>query len=116
MQAVTITQISPEELENRIENSVERVFSRLFQNQLNPPQKQKIPLNADDASIKLGIKKPTLYTKTSKGEIPFCKALGSKRLMFFEEDLIKYLESGRKKANFEVRAEADRYLSKRGRV
>lgn len=40
---------------------------------------------------------PTIYSKVSKGELPVCKAPGSKRLFFFEHDLISYLKSGRKK-------------------
>ncbi|HET8803634.1 MAG TPA: helix-turn-helix domain-containing protein [Aequorivita sp.] len=61
----------------------------------------------------LGITPPTIYTKVSKGELPFCKAPGSKRLFFYENDLNNYLKSGRKKSNAEIIAEANTYLSNR---
>jgi excisionase family DNA binding protein len=58
----------------------------------------------------LGITVPTVYSKKSKGELPACKAPGSKRLFFFKSDLIAYLKQGRQKTNAEIEAKAETYL------
>jgi len=70
-------------------------------------------LNVQETAEFLGISEPTVYSKTSRGELPACKAPGSKRLFFFEDDLIAYLKSGRKKTYAEVEAEAQNYLTKK---
>ncbi len=64
-----------------------------------------------DATTFLGIAKPTIYAKTSKGEIPHFKRAG--RLYFRESELIQWIEDGRK-ATVEDEANAmDNYLSKK---
>lgn len=67
----------------------------------------------DDAVLFLGIAKPTIYAKTSKGEIPHFKRAG--RLYFRESELIQWIEEGRQQT---VKGEAeamDDYLSKKKR-
>ncbi len=57
----------------------------------------------------LGIAKPTIYAKTSKGEIPHFKRAG--RLYFRESELIQWIEEGRQNT-VEDEAEAmDNYLA-----
>ena len=52
---------------------------------------------------------PTIYSKVSKGELPFMKR--SKRLYFSSTELMDYLKKGRKKTNTEIEDDADAYLS-----
>ncbi len=68
--------------------------------------------DAQQAAEFLNITLPTLYAKNCKGELPSCKAPGSKRLFFFKSDLITYLKEGRKKTNSERLATASQHLKK----
>lgn len=63
-----------------------------------------------DAAKFLCLSVPTIYSKVSKGEIPFMKR--SKRLYFSKQELTSYIKQGRKKTNDEVLAEAETYLKK----
>lgn len=67
-------------------------------------------LTIQQASELLSLSVPTLYTKVSKGELPVCKAPGSKRLYFSRTELMEYVKTGRKLTNAEIEAEADTYL------
>jgi hypothetical protein len=80
------------------------------------PEIEEEKFNAKEAALFLNLTLQTLYTKHSKGELPGCKAPGSKKLFFFKSDLIQFLKDGRKKTNAEVEAEAKAYLlnQKRG--
>jgi len=53
---------------------------------------------------------PTVYSKTSKGEIPFMKK--GKRLYFSKMQLLEYLKEGQSKSQSQIRAEVDTNLSK----
>jgi len=74
-------------------------------------QPNDLKYDVPGAAEYLGVAVPTIYSKVSKGELPVCKAPGSKRLFFFKSDLINYLKSGRKKSNAEIEQEAKGYLS-----
>ena len=84
--------------------------------QVEPTEEKNRKHDAPGAANFLGIALPTLYTKVSKGELPVCKAPGSKRLFFFEADLINYLKSGRKLTNAEIEQQADQYLTNKRRA
>ena len=109
MQTVSITEISPSELENLILRVLSRVIN---QNSLERSDQVKELLNIEEACELLSIKKPTLYQKVSRREIPFLKR--SKRLYFKREDLIEYLEKGRVKSISEITEEAENLLKKKG--
>jgi excisionase family DNA binding protein len=57
-------------------------------------------LTIDEASKFLHLSKATLYSKVSKGELPYMKR--SKRLYFSKAELTEYLKKGRIKTNDEV--------------
>lgn len=67
-------------------------------------------LTVQGAAQFLNLTVPTIYSKVSKGEIPFMKR--SKRLYFSKQELTDYVKKGRKKTNDEVLAEANTYLKK----
>ena len=92
MKQFNFTQVSEEELASLIDRSVKKAL-----NQLEKPD----------------LTKPTLYSKVSKGEIPFMK--GSKRLYFSREELLNYIKEGKRMTHNEVKNNVSDFLtSKRG--
>ncbi len=70
-------------------------------------------LNTAEAAAFLGITIPTLYTKNSKGELPSCKPVGTKKLFFLKSDLENYVKQGRRKTKLEIEAEATEFFNKK---
>jgi len=68
-------------------------------------------LTVQEAADFLNLSVPTIYSKVSKGELPFMKR--GKRLHFSSTELMQYLKDGRNKTNAEIEAEAHTYLSKK---
>lgn len=85
-----------------------------YQQKKTPPPDEI--LEADEAAAFLKITKPTLYSKVSRGELPYMKR--SKRLYFSRIELIDYLSEGRRQSNADIESKAEAYLrepkSKRG--
>ena len=107
MNDVLLSPIRLKELEALILNSIEKALS----NQSRIPEKEEGKfLTVQQAADFLNLTPPTIYSKVSKGEIPFMKK--SKRLYFSKEELKTYIKGGREKTNAEVLAEADTYLKK----
>jgi excisionase family DNA binding protein len=110
-----IVQLEKDELETLIQSSVRKVLKE------NPPQtvetinQQAQLLTIDEVAELLHLRKPTVYSKHSKGEIPgVCKR--GKRLYFEREVIIDWIKRGRKKSNAEIEQEAEAYiLSKKKR-
>lgn len=69
--------------------------------------------NIHEAAEFLSLTVPTMYSKVSKGELPFMKR--SKRLYFSRTELLEYLKGGRIKSNSEIQSEAAQYLKKNKR-
>lgn len=98
------------------EIAIEVVRQMELWNGSNPPQSEIDPnekLTVQEAAKFLGITVPTLYSKNSLGELPSCKAPGTKRLFFFKKDLLDYMKQGRKLTNHEIQAEAVKSLTKK---
>ena len=66
-------------------------------------------LTVQEAAKFLKLTVPTIYSKVSRNELPVMKK--GKRLYFSQKELLEYLQTGRKKTNTEIAAEADAYLS-----
>ena len=110
MQAVTITQITPPELETLIENSIKKVLS--LQPQTQQAEVDEL-LTVQDTAKFLSLSVPTIYALISKGQLPVMKR--SKRCYFSKVELINYLKDGKRKTVTELETEADAYLSNRKR-
>ena len=67
----------------------------------------------DQAAEFLNLAKSTVYSMVSRGELPYMKR--SKRLYFSREDLIAYIRDGRKKTNEEIKNDASKYVTIRGK-
>ncbi|MGQ7869957.1 helix-turn-helix domain-containing protein [Sunxiuqinia sp. sy24] len=61
----------------------------------------------DRAADFLGLSIPTVYSKSSKGELPVIKR--GKRLYFSRNDLLEYLRKGRRMTNEEIEEKARKY-------
>lgn len=73
-------------------------------NKPNPPHK-RIPIGIDEACCVVQKAKPTIYALVRKGLIP-CYKRGVK-LFFFENELLTWIEKGKKKAIHEIREEME---------
>lgn len=87
---IIMTQLSPEELSQLIEDSVRKALM------VSPKQNidSETVLNVSEAAKLLNLGVQTVYVKVSKKEIPFLKQ--GKRLYFYRSELLKYLNEGRK--------------------
>lgn len=63
-------------------------------------EKSSIPLSIDQASEIIQKAKPTIYTLVREGKIPCYKR--GKQLYFFEEELLEWIQKGKKKTESEI--------------
>ncbi len=111
MQAVTITQITPPELETLIENSIKKVLST--QQTEQPTETDRwFDLNELCQYHPDKPTKPTVYGWVNAGIIPVHK--GGKKLRFLKSEIDNWLRQGRKKTLAETASEAETYLKKKG--
>lgn len=110
MQAVTITQITPPELESLIENTLRKILSKQA-----PPTQPEVEalLTVQEAAKFLSLSVPTIYGLIAKSELPVMKR--SKRCYFSKLELIEYLKQGRKKTISETAIQAQTYLTTKRR-
>jgi excisionase family DNA binding protein len=107
MQAVTITQITPPELQVLIENSIRSVLSTVEQS--NYTSEDHI-LTVPEAAKFLHLSVPTIYGLIHRQAIPVMKQ--SRRCYFSKSELIEYLKKGRKCTLTEINADTTQFLSK----
>ncbi len=67
-------------------------------------------IDVEQASKLLNLSKQTIYTKSSKREIPAMKR--GKRLYFSKSELMQYIKEGKRLTNEDIEAEAVKYLQK----
>jgi excisionase family DNA binding protein len=103
MQAVVLTQLSTTELGQLVYEQVERFFA-----QQNPAQSKANRIGGIELAEEIsGLKRPTIYNLVSTRQIPFSKQ--GKKLYFYETDLLKWLEDGKRKTQKEIAATAVNY-------
>lgn len=76
-----------------------------------PKEKAEKLFTIQEAADFLSLSVATLYSKVSRGEIPVMKR--TKRLYFSRTELLEYVKKGRRKSNYEIEAEAHKYLSEK---
>lgn len=81
----------------------------------NPLDKEPTPIGIDKACRILQKAKPTIYALVRKGLLPCYKR--GKKLFFFEDELLSWIRTGKKKTIHEIVAEmeADLYPKSRKR-
>ncbi|GHA39409.1 hypothetical protein GCM10007103_20920 [Salinimicrobium marinum] len=75
----------------------------------SPSETTEHILTVQEVAKFLNLAVPTVYSKVSKGELPFTKR--SKHLYFSSTDLMEYLKIGRRKSKSEVEQKAVVYVS-----
>lgn len=103
----TIQKFMVEIIQPIVDDSIRRAFKENLQQK--EPVNDRL-MNIKEASQYLGLALPTIYEKTSRNEIPFLKR--GKKLYFRKDDLLKWLEEGRRKTNKEIDKIAEEYLRK----
>lgn len=110
MHNVVLSPIDPEMLISSISERVTANILKAVRNEQPTTDQPEQLLTIQEAAEFLSLTVPTMYSKVSKGELPVCKAPGSKRLYFSRTDLMQYVKTGRKKSNAEIEQEAKAYL------
>jgi len=100
---------TPEDIRQIVFAALREYESR--KEKLEPTNKDDQLLTVDGAAQFLDCTKPTIYQKTSAGELPYMKR--GKRLYFLKADLIAYLKAGRNKTVEEIAASPENYLKRR---
>lgn len=106
---------NPFEVLNQRLYNIETILSKLKQQNLKPilPAVEERPKDVKEAAAFLKISPQKLYILTSKRLITFTKP--NKKLLFFESDLLNYLNSGRHKTRKEIEAEVENHLGEIGK-
>lgn len=93
---------------------VAEINSILIKMQLPVVSSKRNPMGIDDASKLLGKSKQTVYKLVHQRMIPCYK--NGKKLYFFEDELLSWIEDGKRKTMLEIQEEAETYiLSRRNR-
>lgn len=93
-------------------DSLQRMLAQRIGPEQSTPQDKLLSVKETACFLRLTV--PTVYSKVSRGELPAMKQ--GNRLYFSMPELAKYLQSGKKKSNAEVQAEAEMYLRNRKEV
>jgi len=104
---VRVVVTSQEDLQSFIDSAVRRAVQGL---QAPAKEPEEELLNFDHACDFLGIAKSTGYQRVNRGEIPHFKK--GRRLYFRKSELVKYIESGRRKTRKELEEAAAEYLKR----
>jgi excisionase family DNA binding protein len=88
MQAVTITQINPPELETLLENTLKRILAS-YGLKSQPLEDEMMSISETSTFLDLAV--PTIYTKVHLKEIPFHKV--GKKLRFSKTELLTWQKS-----------------------
>lgn len=75
------------------------------QNSISKPEK-RIPIDIETASRIIGKAKPTIYTLVRERKIPCYK--NGKKLYFFEDELMAWISSGKRKTILEIEEDAEK--------
>lgn len=108
-----IIQLTTEELQSIINKSVKQALKEHQETQVNTTEKneEKDLLNVKEAAELLDLTIPTIYSKVSRGQLPFKK--NAKRLYFSRKELLESLNDKKKKAQTheELENQANKYLN-----
>jgi hypothetical protein len=69
----------------------------------NPIREKRVPIGIDDACLIIGKAKPTVYALVRKRLLPCYK--NGKKLYFFEDELMAWIQNGKKKTVQEIETE-----------
>jgi excisionase family DNA binding protein len=102
MQTVVLTQLTTTELGQLVYEQVERFFS-----QQQPIHSKTGRIGGIELAEEITrLKRPTIYNLVSTRQIPFSKQ--GKKLYFYESDLLRWLEDGKRKTQAELALDAEK--------
>ncbi|MEZ5031621.1 MAG: helix-turn-helix domain-containing protein [Saprospiraceae bacterium] len=87
--------------ENQLKNALEEVLRKVLAERQPGLEQTTVPIQAkelltiEEASIFLNLAKPTIYSLTSRRELPFFKT--GKKLYFKRSELLSWIEKGKQK-------------------
>lgn len=110
MSEIIITTITKTEIQQLMENAVEKALSQKSSKRENQTDAF---LGVDEAASFLGIAKATLYGKCSKLLVPHFKQ--GKKLYFRQSELAKYLQSGKRKTILDIQNKVNTHLLEKGK-
>ena len=101
---------STEELQGIIRQTVEELLNEKLPKQAEEKPKHPLDgyLNAQETAEFLRLSITTIYTMTSRRQIPFFKK--GKKLYFRHEDLVRWMETGRNKDQAQIKEQAMDYV------
>lgn len=85
------------------------IKSLVEKGQTSVVSQKRIPIDIEEACRIIGKAKPTVYALVRKRLLPCYK--NGKKLYFFEDELLAWIESGRKKTIVELATESKAYVS-----
>ncbi|QXP69208.1 helix-turn-helix domain-containing protein [Polaribacter sp. R2A056_3_33] len=89
-------------------NELETIKSLVEKNQRPQVKEQRIPIGIDEACKLIGKAKPTVYTLVRKRILPSYK--NGKKLYFFRDELLEWIENGRRKTLQEINDDSQSYF------
>jgi len=92
-------------------NEISEIKRLLLEGNTEQHNQQNQLLTIQQAGELLNLSVPTLYGYVQRAEIPVSKK--GKRLYFSKNELIEWVQEGRKKTISEIEADAGSYLSKK---
>lgn len=95
----------------RLLNEVAEIKSLVEKTRPSAPTSKRVPIGIDEACVIIGKAKPTVYTLVRKRLIPCYK--NGKKLYFFEDELLAWIESGRKKTLTEINQQAKEFVAEK---
>lgn len=108
---ITLTEA---EFDAKIIDAVAKAF-QLHGMAIQQSAKKRVPVNIERACEITGLAKPTIYALAPKGGIPNYRQ--GKRLYFYEDELLQWIQSGRRQSKAEIEAGAVEAIKpKRNRV
>ncbi len=108
MENVVFTQLSIPEIRQIFRQELENYFIDKQTAVTNPAEQDEL-LTIQQAGELINLRVPTIYGLVSRSEIPYSKP--GKRLYFSKKELLAWVQSGRKKTNAEIQAEATNYTN-----
>ncbi|BAX79287.1 helix-turn-helix domain-containing protein [Labilibaculum antarcticum] len=94
-------------------NEVEKLKLLVEKGQAPTLPQKRIPIGIEEACRVIGKAKPTIYALVQKRMLPCYK--NGKKLYFFEDELLNWITSGKKKTLKEIENEAEIEFKKRSK-
>jgi len=91
-------------------NELETIKSLVENSQRPIVKEQRVPIGIDEACKLIGKAKPTVYTLVRKRILPSYK--NGKKLYFFRNELLEWIENGKRKTLEEINDDSQSYILK----